>query len=416
MLNYSAVFSLRNLNGKNIIRLRISYNGGRTEIYTGISAEPSEWNPKTRTLKTKDKRARELNRLLNIADEIFLHYEVNKNRYPTFDEIHQEFRIRLGKGKSDKVDDILLSEAFEMYIKHQSIVKQWKEGTVKSYTSIKNHFLIFNPTLTLNKLKEADIIGIINYFQTAPKDFRTGRTRKPHRNTTVEKNIADFFTMLTWCANKGYYNGNLHETTQLSFKGTGGDLKEIVYLEWEELIELFYKDFGSQRLNQVRDVFCFLCFTGQRFSDVKKLQHSDIRENYFIVVTEKTIDPLRIDLNDYAKEILSRYTDYPQPLPIISHDKTNNYLKEIGEAMEWNTPLKEVFFVGEKRNTITHLKKDVISTHAGRRTFIVNAIKMNIPTIVVRTWTGHKDERAMKPYVKIVDELKSEEMKKFNKK
>lgn len=236
-----------------------------------------------------------------------------------------------------------------------------------------------------------------------------------HRNTTVEKNMLDFMAILKWASKKKIYNGDLHNTFEPTFKGTSGDLKELVYLEWNELIAMYEKDFGSDRLNHVRDVFAFCCFTGQRFSDVKTLQHSNIRDGYFLNTTEKTIDPLRINLNDYSAEILSRYKHLPQPLPIISHDKTNEYIKEIGELMEWNSPVNEVYFIGEKRCDQTYLKKDVISTHAGRRTFVVNAIRMDIPTVVVRSWTGHKDERAMKPYTKILDEHKAEHMSKFNK-
>ncbi|NHQ68928.1 hypothetical protein HAV29_20350, partial [Elizabethkingia miricola] len=61
-----------------------------------------------------------------------------------------------------------------------------------------------------------------------------------------------------------------------------------------------------------------------------------------------------------------------------------------------------------------HLKWQVLSTHAGRRTFVVNALRLKIPTVVIREWTGHKTEEAMRPYKKIVDELKSSEMSKFN--
>lgn len=150
-------------------------------------------------------------------------------------------------------------------------------------------------------------------------------------------------------------------------------------------MKLFYYGFGNDRLNKVRDVFCFCCFTGVRFSDVKKIRREDIRDNYMLVTTEKTIDPLRIDLNDYALNILGNYNNDENPLPIISQDKTNKYIKEIGEILEFSTPITEVYFVGEKRHTKTHIKKEVLSTHAGRRTFVVNALKMNIPTIVIRS-------------------------------
>ena len=61
-----------------------------------------------------------------------------------------------------------------------------------------------------------------------------------------------------------------------------------------------------------------------------------------------------------------------------------------------------------------HEKWELITTHCGRRTFIVNALFLGIPAEVVMKWTGHADYKAMKPYVAIVDQLKAKEMNKFN--
>lgn len=420
MLKYSVKFSIKkNEEDKPVpVRIRVSFNSLRPELYSGILVKPSEWDSVFSKIAIKnDKRNTKLSKYQNTLEEIFGEFEVIHKRYPTTNEIINEWNRRVNfSSKNIKSDNPLLLECFDQFIEHNSTTKQWSPGTVKSYVSIKNHWESHNPERRINDLTEKDLINFIKYFQTAPIDFKTKNKKLPHRNTTVEKNMADFRFVLKWLHKQKIYKGDLYESFEYIFKGTAGDLKEIVYLEWDELIALFEKDFGTDRLNHVRDVFCFCCFTGLRFSDVKKLQHSDIRNGYFMVTTEKTLDPLRIDLHDYSFEILSRYKDFPQPLPIVSHDKTNAYLKDIGELMEWNDPVSEVYFVGEKRKTLTSLKKEVISTHAGRRTFVVNALKMKIPSIVIRSWTGHKDERAMKPYIKIVDELKSSEMQKFNRK
>ena len=59
-------------------------------------------------------------------------------------------------------------------------------------------------------------------------------------------------------------------------------------------------------------------------------------------------------------------------------------------------------------------KYSVLTTHAGRRTFIVNALRLGIPAPVIMEWTGHSDYKAMKPYIKIVDAAKIENMAKFD--
>lgn len=74
-------------------------------------------------------------------------------------------------------------------------------------------------------------MGFVQYFQERPINHRTNKKGKPHRNTTVKKNILDFKTMLLWASDKKYYSRDLHNTFNPIFKGTSGDLKKIIYLE-----------------------------------------------------------------------------------------------------------------------------------------------------------------------------------------
>ena len=62
----------------------------------------------------------------------------------------------------------------------------------------------------------------------------------------------------------------------------------------------------------------------------------------------------------------------------------------------------------------THVKYTLLGTHAGRRTFICNALALGIPPQVVMKWTGHSDYKAMKPYIDIADDIKANAMSKFN--
>ncbi len=93
----------------------------------------------------------------------------------------------------------------------------------------------------------------------------------------------------------------------------------------------------------------------------------------------------------------------------------NYFLKELGELAEITEPVNEVIFKGNERIDITRPKYEVLSTHAGRRTFICNAIALlGIPAQVVMKWTGHSDYKAMKPYIEIADSIKANSMNKFN--
>ena len=92
----------------------------------------------------------------------------------------------------------------------------------------------------------------------------------------------------------------------------------------------------------------------------------------------------------------------------------DDYLKELGELAEINEPVRETYYKGNERIDEVAPKYALLSTHAGRRTFICNALALGIPAQVVMKWTGHSDYKAMKPYIDIADDIKANAMNKFN--
>ena len=86
----------------------------------------------------------------------------------------------------------------------------------------------------------------------------------------------------------------------------------------------------------------------------------------------------------------------------------------LAELAEIEEPVREVYYKGNKRIDEVTPKHALLGTHAGRRTFICNALSLGIPAQVVMKWTGHSDYKAMKPYIDIADEIKASAMDKFN--
>ena len=99
---------------------------------------------------------------------------------------------------------------------------------------------------------------------------------------------------------------------------------------------------------------------------------------------------------------------------MITNQKMNEYLKELAEIAEITEPIRETYYKGNERIDEVTPKHNLLSTHAGRRTFICNALALGIPPQVVMKWTGHSDYKSMKPYIDVINELKANEMKKFN--
>jgi len=100
--------------------------------------------------------------------------------------------------------------------------------------------------------------------------------------------------------------------------------------------------------------------------------------------------------------------------PVISNQKMNEYLRELMEMAEIDEPIRETYYKGNQKFDEVSPKYAIMSSHAGRRTFICNALALGIPPQVVMKWTGHSDYAAMKPYIDIADQTKINAMEKFN--
>ena len=292
------------------------------------------------------------------------------------------------------------TDLLRYYTEIQNIFKE-------KFAAVRKHLEKFDKELTFEALDEPKLTSYVNFL----KDV------EGLRNTSTMKQIAYLKWFLRWCTKKGYCMNNAYESFNPKLKSVQ---KKVIFLTWEELNKL--KDYKipltKQYLERVRDVFLFCCFSGLRYSDVYNLKRSDIRDGYIEITTVKTADRLVIELNNHSRAILDKYKDVEfeghKALPVISNQKMNNYLKELGELAEINEPVSETYYKGSERIDTVTPKYALLGTHAGRRTFICNALALGIPAQVVMKWTGHSDYKAMKPYIDIADDVKANAMSKFN--
>ena len=238
---------------------------------------------------------------------------------------------------------------------------------------------------------------------------------KDHKNSTLSKELSSLKSFLKWAKRKGYNKFSEFELFKPKIKNIQ---KKIIFLNQSELKKLreFEIPEENKNLEKIRDIFLFQCFTGLRYSDVFNLKKANIRENYIEVTTLKTSENLIIELNKLSKNILERYKDIEgeKALPVISNQKMNDYLKELAELAGINDLVTTTYYKGNVRFEEITPKYALLGTHAGRRTFVCNALSLGIPPNVVMKWTGHSDYKSMKPYIDIADEIKATAMDKFN--
>lgn len=406
------------------IRLRVSWAGRRCDLRSGYVIAPTKWDAANSCVRLGSKNsyrqtAGEINRALtrqaSTIEEILTRYELeHAGRVPSVAEFKALFDEAEGRAKAKPAKEASAApgffQVFDKFTAEVGITNNWTPATYEKFSAIKKHLQTWRRDVSLADFSKLDFASWVSYLQNTAKLL----------NTTVANRVSFLRWFLRWAASNGYYSGRAHEDYRPRFKGL--DCKEVIFLEWEELQHFLNFNFKNGSYSQVRDVFCFCCFTGLRYSDAYKLRRSDLhleaKPPYMSVVTKKTTDRLRIELNKYALAILDKYAGVGFPddkaLPVISNQKMNTYLHEAAAEAGLDQPVRLVSYAGNLRQELVVPKHEALTTHAGRRTFVVNALRMGVPPHVVMEWTGHSDYKAMKPYIKIVDAAKAENMARFN--
>ena len=402
------------------IRMRVNFASKRIEFTTGYRIDAAKWdfdkqrvrNGCTNKLKQS---ASEINASLlgyyTEVQEIFKKFEVEEI-IPTPEQIKEAFNA-LHKPVSEEPKpkkEALPCDFFQVFddfVEDCGRQNNWTDSTFEKFAAVKNHLTNFREGLTFEFFDERGLNDYVGYL----------RDVKEMRNSTIGKQLSFLKWFLRWAYKKGVHQNNAYDSYKPKFKSTQ---KKIIFLTWNELNRLreFKIPSNKQALERVRDIFLFQCFTGLRYSDVFNLRRSDIKGDHIEVTTVKTSDSLIIELNNHSKAILDKYKDVAfeddKVLPVITNQKMNDYLKELAEMAGIDEPVRQTYYKGNERIDDVTPKYALLGTHAGRRTFICNALALGIPPQVVMKWTGHSDYKAMKPYIDIADDIKANAMSKFN--
>ena len=400
------------------IRMRVNFASKRIEFTTGYRIDAAKWDTDKQRVRNGctnklKQSASEINASLlgyyTEVQEIFKKFEV-KEIIPTPEQIKEAFNalhkpIEEVKQRKSTPNDFY--KAFDEFVRDCGRQNDWTDSTYEKFAAVKNHLMNFRTELTFDFFDEKGLNDYVTYL----------RDVREMRNSTIGKQLSFLKWFLRWAFKKGVHQNNAYDSYKPKLKSTQ---KKIIFLTWEELNKLreFEIPAAKQALDRVRDVFLFQCFTGLRYSDVFNLRRSDIKGDHIEVTTVKTSDSLIIELNNHSKAILDKYKDVAfeddKVLPVITNQKMNDYLKELAELAGIDEPVRQTYYRGNERIDEVTPKYALLGTHAGRRTFICNALALGIPPQVVMKWTGHSDYKAMKPYIDIADDIKANAMSKFN--
>jgi len=380
-----------------LIYLFFHYNGMRFKYSTGETVQPKFWNEETQRTRHTLKDCDSINNYLDhIESEIKRIYRESLTNEITSisKEYLKQCLDKVVKPEEASTEKGLL-DYYEEYIEMQRPTKTI--GTIKKCKSLLNHLRSFQFEKRYPLSFDSIDLGFYDHFTNyCVNDLKL-------MNNTSAKYMKMIKTFSKWALDRGYSKN----VTYLKFKTREKDA-DIIYLTDEELFKIYNCDLSKKpMLERVRDIFCFGCFTGLRYSDIAKLRKEHIKGDEINMISEKTTDNLNIPLNGYSRGILKKY-DFL--LPVISIQKANDFLKDIGKAAKINEPVILTKFRGVEEIQIKKPKYEFLTTHAARRTFVTLSLEKGMRPETVMSITGHKEYRTFKKYIKITNKVKSVEM------
>ena len=348
----------------------------------------------------------EISRYRTAVEETFTEF-ARQEVFPSVPDVRSAVHARLTY-ESAEDPEIDVFRAFDQFTMDQGSKNSWTDATHAKWRVFRRHLQAWKPQLDWTDFNEAGLTSFIAYL----------RNERNHKNSTVQRQIAFMRWFLAWADQRGYIKTTDYRTYKVKLKGVERK-KDVVFLTWEELMRLWNWEPDSPFRGQVRDIFCFCCFTSLRYSDAVNLRWPDVGADSFRITMVKTAAPVEIQFNQWSSELIGRYVDEAfqddRIFPPISNQVMNRCLHEICKDCGIDTPVHRTWYKGNERHDEVKPKYELITTHCGRRTFICNALAMGIPPSVVMQWTGHSDYKSMQPYIGVSQETMEAAMAVFEK-
>jgi site-specific recombinase XerD len=369
---------------------RVTYLGKRVEISLKRKIDPNRWDAQAGYLKGPGQDIKNVNAAIaEAANEIRLAYDDLKrmDEFISADKIKQHYT---GEGIVHR----MLLEVFDEHNKDlEALVgKDYVKATVTKYNTVRSKTADY----ILYKYKKKDI-----YLESIDYAFVVGlemylKTHEGIEHNTAMRYIKNVKKVINLAFNNGWMKTNCFNLFKCTYKQV-----HRTELEWEEINVLADHHFKVKRLEEVRDIFLFCCYTGYAFVDVEKLtpQHviTGVDKVTWVKTTRtKTNIESNVPLIPRAIEIIEKYRNQDcrivlnKLLPVKSNQKMNAYLKEIGD--------------------LAGITK-ILTTHIARHTFATTVTLDNdVPMETVSKMLGHAKMSTTQIYSKTKDRKVNRDM------
>jgi site-specific recombinase XerD len=277
------------------------------------------------------------------------------------------------------------------------IGKDVVKATWTKYNCTQKHLASF--LYWKHKKKDVDITTL-SYEFIADFEFYL-KTQKNIQVNTNGKYLKNFRKIIKECVLKNW----LQKDPFIAFKIKEKKSKRT-FLTEEELAKVEGKVFSIERLDHIKDLFLFSCYTGLSYVDIYNLTTENIclgidGQKWIFTHRQKTEVPSHIPLLPQPLRVLEKYKNHPASnhagklIPVPSNQKVNAYLKEIADCCG--------------------IKK-LLTFHMARHTFATTVTLNNgVPIESVSKMLGHTKIQTTQIYAKILDKKVSFDMQQLRK-
>ena len=380
-----------------------SYSGIRIKMHLGIKVPASHWNSGMQMILNVSDQFGEMNSYLEGIRAVVI------NSFSLLQKDSEIPNPELLKAKIKESMPVFSRGFFDAYIE---FMEEKHLGWAKStYLKIRTLY---------NLLREYDAwqLGGLKLHNFSSNDFGQIESYFINIKGFAQITTLRYMTMIKWFLNwaveKKYYFNPALRAMKPMVEVRENTLKEVIYLNRDELFRLFDLGGISRREERVRDIFCFICFTGIRYAILKKVKKQDVRDDNLYLPNNARQESM--PLNQYAIEILNKYTNLffrgKTLFPAFSELTVNKYLQRLAEkaGLSRYIPAENRSEPGGSGNPQYHK----LSIGIARNTFIMNGLLLGVSEESLVRIAGGSSSYMLKRYKSQLEKKDRLQMNKFN--
>lgn len=381
-------------NGEVPIYCRITIEGQRSVFALRRTVSSDKWDSIKQNVKGNSEESKNINAYITlITNRIYeITYRMEESKELITAQSVKEYLIgstpkrvksifRIFEDHNNKIKSLIGSgysartlERFQTTLKHLRDFVKWKYN--------KSDFNLHEVNL--------EFITELDYFL---------RSQKHIANNTTVKYVTNFKKIIKIAIANSWITSNPFTSYTMKIKKTNRG-----FLSSTEIEAIYNKRFEIKRLEQIRDIFIFQCYTGLAYADASKITRENLLQDNNGVMwlrtrRVKTEEAVNLPLLPRAIQILEKYKDNADNnpdghlLPFPTNQKMNAYLKEIGELC------------GVEKS---------LSSHLARHTFATTVTLNNgVSLETVSKMLGHTNIMTTKIYARMLDTRVLDEMQKL---